>query len=110
MGKARRVRGRMNQLEAEYEALFLGQLPHLFESVTLILADDLRYTPDFMVIAEDDVVEMREIKGHWREDAKIKIRMAARLFPWFRFKAYSKQPKALGGQWQMVHFGQADSG
>lgn len=109
LARGRVPASRMNKIEEEYEALFLGRRPHLFEAVTLILADDLRYTPDFLVIAEDHVVELHETKGFWREDAKLKIRMAARLFPWFRFKAFRKLPKAQGGGWAVEYFGAEDA-
>jgi hypothetical protein len=58
-----------------------------FEQVTLKLAPDCRYTPDFYVIENDGRVRMEETKGHWRDDAKVKIRLAARLFPEFEFVA-----------------------
>jgi hypothetical protein len=70
-----------------------------FEAVTLVLAPDCRYTPDFLVLCPDGLIELHETKGHWREDAKVKIRVAARLFPWFTFRAYRKVPKPLGGGW-----------
>lgn len=97
----------MNGTESEYAQLFLGKLVHRFEGVTLKLADDVRYTPDFMVIAEDGVVEFHEVKGFWRDDARVKIAVAAETFPMFRFKAFSKLPKKAG--WAMVRFGQADA-
>jgi hypothetical protein len=74
------------------------------------MGDDCRYTPDFMVIAEDDVVEFHEVKGgFWRDDAKVKIRVAAELYPMFRFKSFFKQPKKLGGAWMPVAFGAEDA-
>ena len=110
LAKARRVAGRMNGTEAEYEKLFLGRMVHTFEAVTLRLADDCRYTPDFMVIAEDGVVEFHEVKaGFWRDDARVKLRVAAETYPMFRFKSCFKQAKKLGGQWEMQWFGQEDA-
>lgn len=70
-----------------------------FEAVTLVLAADCRYTPDFLVVCADWTLELHETKGHWRDDAKVKIRVAARLFPWFTFRAFRKIPKPLGGGW-----------
>lgn len=58
-----------------------------FESVTLKLAPDCRYTPDFYVIDNAGAVTLEETKGFWRDDAKVKIRVAARLFPEFTFRA-----------------------
>lgn len=90
-----RSAGGMNKTEAAYaERLQMVQRhgairSFAFQAVTLKLADDTRYTPDFFVIASDGVVECHEVKGFWRDDAKVKIKVAARLFP-FRFMAASK--------------------
>lgn len=106
LAKARRVAGRMNQTEAEYERLFLGRNVHGFEEITLRLGDDCRYTPDFFVVADDGVLEFHECKGFWREDAKVKIRVAAEKYPMFRFRAFRKLPK--GGGWERESFGPED--
>jgi hypothetical protein len=105
LARARRVPGVMNKLEKEYADLFLGKLVHFYEAVTLKLGDDCRYTPDFMVIAEDDVIEFREVKGRWMDDAKVKIRVAAEKFPMFRFEAWSKVNKI----WTRQKFGLEDA-
>lgn len=55
-----------------------------YEKVTLKLADDTRYTPDFFVVELDGSIRFEEIKGFWRDDAKVKIKVAAQQFP-FRF-------------------------
>lgn len=55
-----------------------------YEGVTLKLADDTRYTPDFMVIEDDGSIAFEETKGFLRDDALVKIKVAAALFP-FRF-------------------------
>lgn len=70
-----------------------------YEAVTLTLAPDCRYTPDFMVVETDGSIRFDETKGFWRDDAKVKIRLAARLFPEFRFTARRKRPKKEGGGW-----------
>jgi hypothetical protein len=67
-----------------------------FESVTLKLAPDCRYTPDFYVLENDGRVRFEETKGHWRDDAKVKIRVAARLFPEYEFRALRLER----GTWQ----------
>lgn len=85
----------MNRTEAQYadelEARRLGGALRdwRFQALTLKLADDTRYTPDFLVIATDGTLECHEVKGFWRDDAKVKIKVAARLFP-FRFVAVQK--------------------
>lgn len=108
LAKVRKPESRMNGLEAEFEKLFLLQRPHGFEEITLRIGPDCRYTPDFWVLCDDDVIEFREVKGHWRDDAKVKIRVAAERFPMFRFAAFSKLPKSQGGGWKLERFGQLD--
>lgn len=82
----------MNKTEAAYADLLeskrrAGLLrEYHFQALTLKLADDTRYTPDFFVVATDGTVECHEVKGFWRDDAKVKIKVAARQFP-FRFIA-----------------------
>lgn len=52
----------------------------------LKLAPNTFYTPDFVVTFEDRI-ELHETKGFWEDDAKIKIRTAAAMFPEFAFIA-----------------------
>ena len=98
--------GKMNKTEARYaehlERLKLAGeiLWYQYEAVTLKLADDTRYTPDFMVLLANGEIEAHEVKGFWRDDARVKIKVAARLFP-FRFVAVS-MPK--GGIWVTESF------
>jgi hypothetical protein len=62
------------------------------------------------VIGKDDVVEFHEVKGgFWRDDAKVKIRVAAAMYPMFRFYSFFKQPKKLGGGWVQKLFGEEDA-
>jgi hypothetical protein len=62
-----------------------------FEAVTLKLADDTRYTPDFAVMLTNGTIEMHEVKGFMRDDARVKLRVAARLFPFvFRLARKTK--------------------
>jgi hypothetical protein len=60
-----------------------------FEGIKLRLADNTYYTPDYAVIAADGVMEMHEVKGFWRDDARVKIKVAADIYP-FRFMAIKK--------------------
>lgn len=83
--------GKMNGTEFAYaQQLDLQQLPWMFESVTLVLADDVRYTPDFAV-EKDGCIEFHEVKGFMRDDSRVKIRVAAKLYPWFRFVLVRKE-------------------
>lgn len=74
-----------------------------FEAVKLRLADNTFYTPDFAVVAADGVMEMHETKGFWEDDARVKIKVAASLFP-FRFKAFKARSKKNGGGWEVENF------
>lgn len=92
----------MNKTEAEY-ARFLelrkaaGEIAWFaFEGVKLRLADKTFYTPDFAVMRADGLIEMHEVKGHWMDDARVKIKVAAEQFP-FRFLAFKKRAKRDGG-------------
>lgn len=101
----RHVPGRMNKTEAAY-----GQLLELqkraeqikdwrFEAVKLRLAEKTFYTPDFMVVRFDDSICFVEVKGFWRDDARVKIKVAAEQYPCFRFVAVRKCSKKQGGGW-----------
>jgi hypothetical protein len=52
-----------------------------YECLKLRLADATFWTPDFAVETRGRL-EVHEVKGHWREDARIKVKLAAKLFPW----------------------------
>ena len=95
----------MNKLEMKYE----GQLELLkrageivsyrYEPIKFRLADKTFYTPDFMVTYEDRI-EFHETKGFWEEDARIKIKIVASLFPEFAFVAVQWKQK----QWSYEIF------
>jgi hypothetical protein len=74
-----------------------------FEGLKLRLADNTFYTPDFVVMAADGVLECHEVKGHWQDDARVKIKVAASLYP-FRFFAVKKQTRKNGGGWDVEEF------
>ena len=101
--------GEMNKTEAAYFA-HLGNLLHAgeilwfkFEGIKLRLADNTFYTCDFAVLAADCVLEMREVKGYWQDDARVKIKVAASLYP-FRFIAVTPRAKKNGGGWSVEEF------
>lgn len=87
--------GQMNKLEAAYaarlESLKLaGEIAdYRFECIKLRLADNTFYAPDFMVLRPDGAFEVHEVKGHWEDDARVKIKVAAAQFP-FKFVAVKK--------------------
>lgn len=101
--------GVMNKLEQsradELDAMRArGEIiAYWFEAVTFKLADDTRYTPDFLVLYPDGSLVVEETKGHWQDDAKVKIKVAASMFP-FPFVALRRLPKKDGGGWERTGF------
>lgn len=43
------------------------------------------YTVDFKIERPDGSIEMHEVKGYWREAAKVRLKIAAERFPEFRW-------------------------
>lgn len=88
----RHTPGTMNETEKRYAAVLEAMkdrkeiLEYAFEGVKLKLADNTFYTPDFLVSFPDHM-EFHEVKGHWQDDARVKIKIAARLFWQFDFIA-----------------------
>lgn len=101
--------GAMNKTEQSYgtQLELMKQsgmvLWYRFEGLKLRLADNTFYTPDFAVLADDGVMECHEVKGFWTDDARVKIKIAAEMYP-FRFKAFKVKPKKDGGGWAMESF------
>jgi len=61
-----------------------------FEPEKLKLAKNTYYTPDFRVITQQEEIEFHEVKGFWRDDARVKIKVAAATHP-YRFIAVQKK-------------------
>lgn len=102
-------RGEMNKTEASYrDRLQLLQnageiLWFKFEALKLRLADNTFYTPDFAVMLSSGEMECHEVKGFWQDDARVKIKVAADLYP-FRFVAVKPEAKKRGGGWIFEEF------
>lgn len=62
------------------------------QSITLKLGDDCRYTPDFVTLRDGSLV-VWEVKGFFRDDAKVKIKAAARSFPFFNFIVVTRKSR-----------------
>lgn len=94
----------MNRWEREYaqrlrELQMAGEvLWFAYEKVKLKLADGTHYTPDFLVVTKAMRIEFREVKGFLRDDAAVKFKVAAELFPHFRFVMVTKD----GGAWRTI--------
>ena len=80
----------MNKTESAYaqQLELLKRGGHIidwrFDEVNFRLAHNTHYRPDFLVVT-DTRIEFHEVKGFWRDDARVKIKVAARLFPWFKW-------------------------
>lgn len=74
-----------------------------FEPMKLRLADGSYYKPDFGVMTSAREFELHETKGFWREAARVRIKVAAELYP-FRFIAVTAKPKKDGGGWSVEEF------
>lgn len=98
--------GAMNRTEAAYAAhleLLKASGDVLwwkFEGVKLRLAHNTFYTCDFIVLKRDGYVCMDEIKGFMTDDAAVKIKVAASLYP-FQFRIIRKK----GGMWSIQNVG-----
>lgn len=101
--------GQMNKTEAAYEKhlrdlMMAGEvLWYKFEGIKFRLADNTFYNPDFAVMTKEGMIEVHEVKGFWQDDAKVKIKVAADLYP-FRFIAIKVKAKKDGGGWDIEEF------
>jgi hypothetical protein len=104
--------GTLNKTGQAYEAL-LKSWQHAglvvwfkFEGVKLRLADNTFYTPDFAVMLSNGQMEMHEVKGAraiFADDAKVKVKIAAELYP-FPFVVAFPVPKNRGGGWEFDRY------
>ena len=98
----------MNKWETEYAAELENQkragliTDWKFEAIKLRLADTAYYKPDFLVISVTGQPEYHEVKGHWREAALVRFKVAADLYPWWLFFAVRKRKVSEGGGWAIV--------
>ncbi|MBI0129987.1 MULTISPECIES: DUF1064 domain-containing protein [Snodgrassella] len=102
--------GQKNKTEQAYELEVLkpamqdGSVSwYRFEGVKLRLADNTFYTPDYCVMRSDGTMEMHEVKGFWQDDARVKIKVAADMYP-LKFIAVKRQAKKNGGGWSIEEF------
>lgn len=69
-----------------------------YEEVRLRLARRAWYTPDFLEVGQGKPI-FWEVKGFWREAARVRIKVAASKFRDCRFIAVGKRKKKDGGGW-----------
>ena len=103
--RPRPIPGKMNKLETEYSKhlkmlQMAGEvISFQFESIKFKLAKATFYNPDFIVVTNDQI-EVHEVKGFWEDDARVKIKVAAEMFPYIQFKAIQKKK----GKWVIEEF------
>lgn len=101
--------GAMNKTEAAYEEHLYARVQagevqwFKFEAVKLRLADNTFYTCDFIVVTKTGHIEMHEVKGFWQDTARVKIKVAASIYP-FKFVAVKKKTNKDGGGWSREEF------
>ena len=89
----------MNKTERWYATNVIGTLiakgifrSYAFEAFKIRLADKTWYTPDFMVIRTDGLIEFHEVKASWQaphqDDSRVKLKTAAEDHQWAQFIAY----------------------
>ncbi len=118
---------KMNSIELEFAWILEGMkrdekiVDYTFEGITFHLADRTTYTPDFLVVYTDhfelvDIKTRGEAKKvrsgdgrvytkRWsskRDDAAVKIKVAAALFPWMKWAYYYKE---ANGRWTREEVG-----
>lgn len=99
--------GTMNKTESAYEQvlkrrLMAGEIAwYKFEGVKLRLAAATFYTADFFVMAADGQLEVHEVKGVWTDDARVKTKVAAAMYP-FKFIGVRRGKRSVG--WMFEEF------
>lgn len=99
-GRTEHVPGKMNKEEAAYAweldmRIKAGEIAwYAFEPMRLKLADRTTYTPDFLIMYQTGAMEFVEVKGgHWEDDARVKLKVAAETYWMFRFRVVRKGHK-----------------
>jgi hypothetical protein len=100
----------MNGLEKRYAAYLeirrvVGEIRGWkFEAVKLRLAPATFYNVDFTVWMADGSFEQHEVKGgHFEDDARVKVKVAARMFPEYRF-IVAREKDRKRSEWSFEEF------
>jgi hypothetical protein len=82
----------MNKTERAFRDWLVASFPRaeIHREVSLPLANGARYKPDFLTAQRLDsssslYVAAWEVKGFMRDDAAVKIKVAAKTYPWIHF-------------------------
>lgn len=109
---------RMNKTEQEFASRLesLRQAGEIkwwgWEVIQVKITEDRhRYTPDFMVVENDDTITMYDTKGQGQSYKRrggshgiVKMKDAAARYPMFRWILVKKRTKKQGGGWEERQF------
>ena len=96
------ARGQPNRQETKFLELLIneGWTFIAYEAVKIRLAHQCWYTPDILAWKPKEKITFFEVKGFWEDDARVKVKVAARLLP----KQFSiRTARYLKGTWQIKH-------
>lgn len=88
----------MNKTERRYDGILRASWDYVYREPSLPLANGLKYKLDFLVVGNGGRIEGHEVKGRAFAAGIVKVKMAARLFPWIKFFLVTAKK---GGEWQI---------
>lgn len=95
----------MNNWERQFRGVLVTQWVHVHREVSLPLANGVRYKLDFLCVGilEEGRFQIAgfEVKGMARATGIVKLKVAAKEFPWIKFHLVTKQKKKDGGGWNV---------
>lgn len=90
-----------NKTEAAFEQWLRANMRdhhHHPQGLTFRLANGVRYTPDFASFSKSTgYLICHEVKGHMRDDAAVKLKVAAGLYPGVCFRLVTRRGRTCGG-------------
>lgn len=102
--------GSMNKTERAYHdwlrrRLMAGEVAWFrFEGIKVRLADNTFYTPDFAVMLASGEMQLHEVKGArsiFHDDARVKVKIAAEMYPFPVIVAYPRDRECLGWEFEI---------
>ena len=103
--RIRQDRGGLNRTEAEFRdylaTTYCGTDRIMREGLGFRIGNGCVYWPDFVVPSSCNRSHVYEVKGFMRDDAAVKLKVAASKFPTFKFFLVTKRAKKLGGGWDI---------
>lgn len=73
---------------------------YAYEPWKLRLAKRAWYTPDFISLTNLGILVVWEVKGFWRDDARVKIKVAAETYKFLKFVAVTRGKE----RWEFEEF------